>query len=103
MSKVETAQAFFAGVHTITTVENTYRPELDGTRRRITRVGKSFFGAELLDDSSDGRNKAGQDCRGVIPTRAGDVLSTSETEVTFRLGRPGTRLAEHHVTYRKAH
>jgi hypothetical protein len=74
MSKLEEPQAFFAGVHTITTVENTYRPVLNGTRRRITRVGKSFFDAELLDDSSDGRNKAGQDCRGVIPTRAGDVI-----------------------------
>ncbi|ERR1022692_1919815 len=102
MSKLKEAQAFFAGVHTITTVENTYHPVLNGTRRRITRVGKSFFDAELLDDSSDGRNKAGQDCRGVIPTRAGDVISISETEVTFRLGRPRTRLAEHHVTYRKA-
>jgi hypothetical protein len=102
MSKVKAAQAFFEGVDTITTVENTYRPVLNGTRRRLTRVGKSFFDAVLLDDSSDGRNKAGQDCRGVIPTRAGDVLSVSDTQVTFRLGRPGTRLAEHHVTYRKA-
>ena len=101
MNRIKAAQGFFDGVHTITTVENTYRPELDGTRRRITRVGKSFFDAELLDDSSDGRNKAGQDCRGVIPTHAGDVLAVSDTEVTFRLGRPGTRLAEHHVTYRK--
>jgi hypothetical protein len=101
MNKVKAAQAFFAGVHTITTVENTYRPVLNGTRRRITHLGKTFFDAELLDDTSDGRNTAGQDCRGVIPARAGDVLSISETEVTFRLGQPGTRLAEHHVTYRK--
>ena len=101
MNKVRAAQQFFDGVEVILTVENTYRPGLNGTRRQITRVGKSFYDAKLLDASSDGTQPAGRSCRGVIPTRAGEVISVTDSEATFRLGAPGTWIGEHHVTYRK--
>lgn len=101
MSKIAEAQQFFDGVQFIVTVENTYRPTLNGTRRRITHVGRSFFDGVLLDASSDGKTLAGESFRGIIPTRARDVLRVTDTEVTFRLGST-PRLSEHYVTYRKA-
>jgi len=105
MSKVRQAQEFFATADVILTVENTYRPELNGTRRRVYRVGKSYADATLLDDSASygtlGKvQKAGTDCRISIPTRAADIVAVGEDEVTFRLGRY-ERLADHTVTLRK--
>jgi hypothetical protein len=102
MSKIREAQDFFDGVQVIVTVENTYCPALNGVRRQITHVGKSFFEGVLLDPSSDGVNQAGQSFRGIIPTRARDVIRVTATEATFRLGAPGTKLGEHQVTYSKA-
>jgi hypothetical protein len=101
MNKREAVRAFFKDVEVLMTVENTYRPELNGTRRRITRLGKTYFEATLLDATTDGRQMAGSECRGGIPIFASEVLSVSETEATFRLGPPGTRLYEHRITYRK--
>jgi hypothetical protein len=101
MSKIRDAQGFFSDAQVIVTVENTYRPALNGARRRVTHVGKSFFEGVLLDSSSDGKSEAGQPFRGIIPTRAGDVIRVTDTEATFRLGMLGTPRGEHHVTYRK--
>lgn len=100
MSKTDEARAFFTDVDVVTTVKNTYRPALNGTRRRITRLGNAFFDATLLDDTTDGDQKAGTDCRGHIPTRASEVIAVSAGEAMFRLGPPGTPLYEHYVTYR---
>jgi hypothetical protein len=102
MRKTAHAFAFFDGVEILTTIENTYRPQLNGTRRRITRLGRTFFDAILLDDTTDGLHRTGTLFRGNIPSRASEVVSVSDTEATFRLGPPGSKLHTHQITYRKA-
>ncbi len=95
MSRVEQARAWFADAEVITVVANTYRPGLTGQTRRVTKVGRSFFDAEVLDGPGVGTRT-----RGVLPTRARDVIEITDTTVTFRLGDLG-RLAGHTVTYAK--
>lgn len=94
----ELVREFFADAAVIETVENTYRPSLNGTRRRVTKVGASYFDAIVLDGE-----QAGQDCRGVIPTRLGDVVSLGDGAITIKLAGPKgpPRLVGHTVTYRK--
>lgn len=94
-SRVAQAQAWFEGVEVLTTVENTYQPRLNGKRRTITKLGKSYFEGAMLDDVDD-RLKAGAPFRGHVPTRAADVVAISDTEITLRIGRD-----DHTVTYRK--
>jgi hypothetical protein len=106
MGRVAEARAWFADADVLLTVENTYRPELNGTRRRIVKVGASYFDAVMLDDSAPYGERgtvqrAGSQCRGNIPTRALDIIAMADDEVTFALGYV-QRLKGHTVTFRKA-
>lgn len=104
MSKVEQAQAFFADARIVTTVRNTYRPEVDGTRLRVDVVGKSFVDGVVLDEilraNGDVASRVGSRFRCNIPKRASEVVAVSDTEATFKLGAT-ERLRDHTVTYRK--
>jgi hypothetical protein len=95
MGRVQQAQAWFEGVEVLTTVENTFQPRLNGKRRKITKLGKTFFDGVMIDDV-DERLKAGGAFYGRIPTRASDVVAISDTEITLKIGRD-----EHTVTYSK--
>jgi hypothetical protein len=95
MTTVEKARVWFADADVLITVENTKRPVLNGTRRRVTRTGASFFLAVMLDGDS-----AGKDTRGVIPTLASEIVRQDADEITVKLGGRG-RLEGHTVTYRK--
>jgi hypothetical protein len=97
--KVSQARAFFADAEVLVTVENTYRPELNGCRRQVTKAGASYFHAVLLDDVNE-RNPAGTVCHGNIPTRAGDIVAIDDEQITCKLGDI-PRLAGHTVTMRK--
>lgn len=99
MSRVAQAQAWFEGVEVVTTVSNTFQPRLDGSRRTIEKLGKSFFDGRMLDDVDD-RLRAGMPFHGTIPSRARDVVAISDTEITFRLDLDPSK-GEHTVTYRK--
>lgn len=57
-------------------VKNTYRPELDGTTRKLTKVGPSVMLGTF----------EGTPFRTEWP-KASDVLEVTETRITFRLGR----------------
>jgi hypothetical protein len=90
MTTLEKVRAMFPLDAHVECVENTYRPELNGTRRRVTRVQKQRLGVEVLTGPG-----AGKPFDLVLPSRAGDVLALTSEQVTFRLGRE-----EHTVTYR---
>ncbi len=90
MSTLDQVRALFPLGAEVECVENTYRPECNGTRRRITRVQKQRLGAEVLTGPGVGRP-----FDMVLPVRARDVLELTGEQVRFRLGR-----GEHTVTYR---
>ncbi len=90
MRTLEQVRALFPIGAEVECVENTYRPELNGTRRRITRVQKQRLGVEVLTGPGVGRP-----FDVVLPARARDVLELTGEQVRFRLGR-----GEHTVTYR---
>lgn len=64
-------------------VENTKRPELNGTRREVTRAGKSFFifDYEPLDGGETVKGGYTQ-----LPDRAGDVLDLTDDTVKWVMG-----------------
>lgn len=109
MNRIKAAQAFFEGIGVggiLLTVENTYRPELNGTRRQITKIRKSGYDAILLDDTAPYGSRgdiqtAGDACAGSIPTRAGDIVEVTDDTITTKLGDT-ERLAGHTVTMRRA-
>jgi hypothetical protein len=91
MRTLETIRDLFPLGGIIECVENTYRPILNGSRRRVTGVRKSSLDVEVLSGPDAGK-------RGFVmtlPARAGDVLTLSEDTVTFRIGR-----SEHTCTFR---
>ena len=93
MRTLDQVRALFEDGAVVECVENTYRPELNGTRRRIDKLGKSYADCTPLDGPD-----AGKSCgfRMALPTRARDVLAVSADAVTFRLGRD-----DHTVTLRR--
>jgi hypothetical protein len=76
---------------TIECVENTYRPELNGSTRRVTRAGRSKLRVEIL--TGPGAGNAGFEM--ALPANASDVLELTDDTVKFRLGRGG-----HTATFR---
>lgn len=91
MRKLDQVRALFEPGTVLVTVRNTYRPELDGTRRRVRSLGRTVYSCDILDGPT-----AGRAFRGVLPARARDVLAVDTSEVTFRLGR-----GDHTVTLRR--
>jgi hypothetical protein len=84
MRTTDRVRALFEEGATITVVSNTKRPQLDGSTRRITRLGKSFAECDVL--SGPGAGAGG--FRMPLPTRAGDVLAVSELEATWAMDGP---------------
>ena len=83
MTTLDQVRALFTEGALIECVENTYRPEISGTRRRITRVGRSFCVCDLLENdkvTEEGFWKT-------YPKLARDVLHVDEQSVKYRLGR----------------
>lgn len=68
-------------------VENTYRPELNGTRRIITKTQKASYRCNQLN--SDGLPD-GKTFWGDLPTRAGDIVSSNGDTVTWRMNGAAT-------------
>lgn len=85
MKTIERVRALFPDGATIRCVENTYIPAHNGTLRRITGGGVGYRECVILT------GPRARD-RGVmyLPTRASDVLSVTDSSVTFKLPRrPG--------------
>jgi hypothetical protein len=74
-------------------IENTYIPAMDGSVRRIDKVGVSFYDCTIVDGG--GKNH-GKPYRGNIPTRASDVVAINDHTITMKVGR-----GEHTVTLRR--
>lgn len=91
MRTLEEVRELFPIGAVIECVENTYRPVLNGSRRRVTGVRKSSLDVEVL--SGHGAGKPGFVM--ALPARAGEVLSLCYDTVTFRIGR-----GEHTCTFR---
>lgn len=96
MTLVQEAQAFFAVGNVFEQVENTYQPSSDGIRRRVDKVGKSFYDCTPLDGPH-----AGKPHRGSIPTRAVDVVALNDHTITFYLDQKLERLKGHTITLRR--
>jgi hypothetical protein len=90
VSTVERVKLLFSEGVVLETVSNTYRPVLDGSTRRVTKVGASYFDYVMLDGE-----QAGENGHSYFPKRASDVVSVSDDEVTYKLSRDG-----HTVTLR---
>lgn len=97
MNKVEEVRALFREGEEIECVENTYIPTQDGTRRRITKVGKSFADCELAS-TGDGKDRT---FYMALPTRVRDVLAVDSSEATYYLDQSLDRLRGHTVTIRR--
>ena len=69
-------------------VENTYRPEINGTRRYLNQVGPSVVVCTLEDQES-------RNYRMEWP-KASDVLSVTDEEITYKIG-----IGDHTVTLRR--
>jgi hypothetical protein len=82
-STLDQVRALFPLGALVECVENTYRPELDGSTRRVTRQYRSKLGVELL--TGPGAGEAGFDM--ALPARARDVIDLGPNTVKFRLGR----------------
>lgn len=91
MRTLEEVRQLFPIGAVIECVENTYRPELNGSRRRVSAVRKSSLDVEVLSGHDAGKPGFVM----ALPARAGDVLSRSANTVTFRIGR-----GEHTCTFR---
>lgn len=90
MRTLEQVRALFPVGAEVECVENTYRPELNGTRRRITRAQRQRLGVEILTGPC-----VGEPSVMVLPSRVGDVLELGADCVKYRLGR-----GSHTVSYR---
>jgi hypothetical protein len=93
MTTYQIGRTFYDGMegHLIETVENTYRPELNGMRSRVEKVGRTVIDIRPIDGPH-----AGKRFRGTMPKRASDVIAANDHTATFRIGRD-----DHTVTYRK--
>jgi hypothetical protein len=96
MNKVEQVRALFREGEVVECVKNTYIPANDGTRRRVTKVGRSFADCEVI-----GGDKAGEFFYMSLPTRVRDVIAVDEREATYLLGESMARLQGHIVTIRR--
>jgi len=86
MKTLDAVRALFPLGATVEVIENTYRPVLNGSTRRVTGVRKSSLDVELLSGHDAGRPGG---FVMALPARADDVLSLSQDTVTFRIGREG--------------
>jgi hypothetical protein len=95
LNKVEQVRALFSVGTVLECVENSYAPKLAGTRRRVTKVGKTFAKGTLLSGRGEG-----EPFYMYLPTRACDVLAVSDKAATYRIDESRERLKGHTVTLR---
>jgi hypothetical protein len=81
MTTLDRVRALFAEGDVVRCIENTYRPALDGTDRRIDKMGKSY--AECTSLTGPDVGKRGFYMR--LPERARDVVELTDTRVTYRI------------------
>lgn len=92
MTALQQARAWFRVGDVLEQVSNTYIPSLDGSRRRVDHVGRSFYDSTMLDGPLAGTSAY----RGRIPTRAGDLIDVGDEQITTKIGRD-----EHTITLRR--
>lgn len=90
-TQLQRAQAFFNVGDVLEQVENTYIPSMDGSIRRVEKVGKSYYECTIVRGKHEGKPY-----RGGIPTRARDVVAVNDHTITTRIGRD-----DHTVTLRR--
>jgi hypothetical protein len=89
---IDKVRELFEEGGTVTCIENTYRTELNGSTRRIDKLGKSYADCTPLTGPDVGKGGFYM----ALPTRAKDVVAVTDTEATWKIGRD-----EHTVTIRK--
>jgi hypothetical protein len=87
LNKVEQVRSLLSEGTVLECVENTYIPKLNGTRRKLTRVGKAVAEGVSLDAACEGKL-----FRMYLPTRVCDVLAVSDDEFTYLLDESVERL-----------
>jgi len=95
LNKVEQIRALLGEGTVLECVENTYIPKLSGTKRKLTKVGKSV--AQWVSLDGDGK---GNLFYMTLPTRVCDVLAVSGDEFTYRLDESLERPKGHTTTLR---
>jgi hypothetical protein len=95
LRKLEALRARIPAGTVLECVENTYRPQLNGSRRSVTDNRPTFFDYVVLDGPQ--RGEVG---RSAWPTRASEITWLDARTVRWPLGRRGGRLAGHTVTFR---
>lgn len=95
MRKLEALRARIPAGTELECVENTYRPQLNGSHRRVTDNRPTFFQYIVLDGP-----RSGEAGRSAWPTRASEITWLDARTVRWPLGRCGSRLAGHTVTFR---
>lgn len=93
MNAVEMVRGLIEVGASIELVENTYRPELNGTRRTIEKVQRESYAA--IEEHS------GETVWGALPKRVREVVSVDETQATFYIDDTSERLTGHTITIRR--
>ena len=82
MRTLEAVRALFHPGQVVRVVQNTKRPELDGTLRLLTKVGAGVMEATVLTGPGEGKTGF----RMTLPTLVRDVVSVDATTVSYRFG-----------------
>lgn len=91
---LQLAHEFFREGDHLLQVENTYIPSMDGSVRRVAKVGRSFYDCTIVSGGKPDR--IGKAYRGNIPTRARDIVAVNDHTITHRIGRD-----DHTITLRR--
>ena len=82
MRTLKAVRALFHPGQVVRVVQNTKRPELDGTLRLLTKVGAGVMEATVLTGPGEGKTGF----RMTLPTLVRDVVSVDATTVSYRFG-----------------
>lgn len=84
--KVKDVQSRIVNGAVIECVENTYRPELNGTLRKVTKAQKQNY--RWVAIAADGTEEA-KPSWGHLPKRESDILASTNDTVTFKMEQAG--------------
>lgn len=91
MRTLDQVRAMFPVGAEVECVKNTLRPELNGSRRRVTEARKAWLAVDILT----GPNAGAKHFRMALPQKVMSIVELAEDHITFMLGR-----AEHTATFR---